>query len=249
MPLSVWRHAVLALLTVFAVLLGPAGLAKAHAQDGIDPADPMVGITSATSNLDLPAVLAAVSREVSQSTGLGEELVTYYWQTFDAVHCMGKPATDKPLFVDLYVPGFFTDDLVAKMMTAIAESLARNTGLDKKWVFVHTHFPLQGQVYINGEVSRWDAYRGKPDKPARDIADRAMSKYLFNDGAFVFQCLWRTGLIASGGADLGELLAITSQVEDYDKESWHQAWNGMARRVRDAADRDEIGRASCRERV
>ncbi|QLA14764.1 alpha/beta hydrolase family protein [Desulfolutivibrio sulfoxidireducens] len=238
MLLHVWRHAVPALLIVFAVLLGSPGLAVANAQGGINPADPMVRITYAKSNLDVPAVLAAVSRDVAKSTGLGEELVTYYWQTFDAVHCMGKPSTDKPLFVDLYVPGFFTDDLVAKMMTAIAESLARNTGLDKKWVFVHTHFPLQGQVYINGEVSHWDAYRGKPDKPVRDIADRAMSKYLFNDGAFVFQCLWRTGLIASGGADLGELLTITSQVKDYDKESWYQAWNGMARRVRDAADRD-----------
>ena len=47
---------------------------------------------------------------------------------------MGKPSTDKPLFVDRYVPGFFTDDLVAKMMTAIAGSLAKNTGLDKRWI-------------------------------------------------------------------------------------------------------------------
>jgi len=238
MPLHIWKYAAPALLTVFAALFGLPGLPEARAEGGIDPADPMVRITYSKSNLDVPAVLAAVSREVSASTGLGEELVTYYWQTFDAVHCMGKPATDKPLFVDLYVPGFFTDDMVAKMMTAIAESLAKNTGVDKKWVFVHTHFPLQGQVYISGEVSRWDNYRGKPDKPARDIADRAMNRFLFNDGAFVFQCLWRAGLIAAGGADLGELLTIVGQVKDYDKESWYQAWNGMARTVRDAADRD-----------
>jgi len=236
MLLHVWRYAILAFVTGFIALLGSPGLAVANAQGGINPADPMVRITYTKSNLDVPAVLAAVSREVSISTGLGEELITYYWQTFDAVHCMGKPATDKPLFVDLYVPGFFTDDLVAKMMTAIAESLAKNTGLDKKWVFVHTHFPLQGQVYIAGEVSRWDNYRGKPDKPVREMSDRAMDKFLFNDGAFVFQCLWRAGLIAAGGADLGEMLTIVGQVKDYDKESWRQAWNDMARRVRDAAD-------------
>lgn len=236
MPFHVWRHAVAVLLIAFAVMPGSAG--QALAEGGIDPADPMVRITYTKSNLDVPVVLAAVSREVSKSTGLGEELITYYWQTFDAVHCMGKPATDKPMFVDLYVPGFMTDDMVAKMMTAIADSLAKNTGLDKKWVFIHTHFPQQGHVYISGEVSHWDNYRGKPDKPVRDIADRAMNKFLFNDGAFVFQCLWRAGLIASGGADLGEMLTITSQVKDYDKESWHQAWNAMARRLRDAADRD-----------
>ncbi|MEF3698068.1 alpha/beta hydrolase family protein [Desulfolutivibrio sp.] len=238
MLLRVLRYALPTLLVLLPAMFSFPGLAKASPPGGIDPADPMVRITSTKSNLDAPTVLAAVSRDVAKSTGLGEELVTYYWQTFDAVHCMGKPSTDKPLFVDLYVPGFFTDDLVAKMMTAIAESLAQNTGLDKKWIFVHTHFPLQGQVYINGEVSRWDNYRGKPDKPVRDVADRAMTKFLFNDGAFVFQCLWRAGLIAAGGADLGEMLTITSQVKDYDKESWYQAWNAMARRLRDAAERD-----------
>ncbi|GFK95814.1 2,6-dihydropseudooxynicotine hydrolase [Fundidesulfovibrio magnetotacticus] len=230
------RHVLASLFVVLAVLSCPA--ADAAASGGIDPADPMVRITYPKSGLDVPAVLAAVSREVSKATGLGEEFVTYYWQTFDAVHAMGQPAKDKPLFVDLYVPGFFTDEQVGAMMSALADSLSKNTGLDKKWVFVHTHFPLQGQVYISGEVSRWDNYRGKPEKPLRDMADRAMGRFLFNDGAFVFQCLWRAGLIAAGGADLGEMLTITSQVKDYDKESWYQAWNAMARRVRDAADRD-----------
>jgi len=210
--------------------------APALAGGGIDPADPMVRITYAKSGLDVPAVLAAVSRDVSKATGLGEELVTYYWQTFDAIHCMGKPATDKPLFVDLYVPGFFTDEQVSGLMTAIADSLAKNTGVDKKWVFIHTHFPLQGQVYINGGVEHWDNYRGRPAKPLRDPAERSLDGFLFNDKAFVFQSLWRTGSIASGGADLGEVLTAAGQVKDYDKESWHTAWTAMARKVRAAAD-------------
>jgi cephalosporin-C deacetylase-like acetyl esterase len=208
----------------------------AQAGGGIDPADPMVRITYARANLDVPAVLAAVSRDVAKATGLGEELVTYYWQNFDAIHCMGKPATDKPLFVDLYVPGFFTDSQVAGMMTAIADSLARNTGVAKQWVFIHTHFPYQGQVYINGEVAHWDNYRGKPDKPERDPFTRSPNGFLFNDSAFVFQGLWRTGMIASGGSDLGEVLTTVSQIKDYDKEGWHQAWAAMARKVRAIAD-------------
>ena len=163
MRLHFWRLAVPALLAILAAL--PASSVLGNDGGGINPADPMVRITYAKSNMDIPAVLAAVSREVAKSTGLGEEFVTYYWQTFDAVYCMGKPSTDKPLFVDLYVPGFFTDDMVAKMMTAIAETLVKNTGLDKEWVFIHTHFPLQGQVYISGEVSHWDSYRGNPTSP------------------------------------------------------------------------------------
>jgi cephalosporin-C deacetylase-like acetyl esterase len=203
---------------------------------GIDPADPMVRVTAPKSVANGAAVLAAVSRDVKAATGLGEELVTYYWQTFDFIHCMGQPATDKPIFVDLYVPGFFTDDQVKSMMTAIAESLAENTAMDKKWVFIHTHFPLQDQVYISGAVSHWDTYRGKPANPARDIADRTLNKFLFNDAAFVFQSLWRTGLIASGGADLGEVLTATSQIKDFDKEGWYASWHAMAVRLRAKAD-------------
>ncbi len=134
---------------------------KAWAADGIDPADPMVRITYARSDLDIPAILDQLSREVTAATGIEERFITYYWQTFDAIHCMGEPVSDKPIFVDMYVPGFFTEEDVAGMMTAVADSLERLTGVDKKWVFIHTHFPLQGHVYINGKVERWDNYRGQ----------------------------------------------------------------------------------------
>ncbi|WP_462324271.1 hypothetical protein [Desulfoplanes sp.] len=149
-------------LTTIVFLLCACLNGTAMADGGIDPADPMVRITYAKSDLDVPAVLAGVSRDVTASTGIEERFITYYWQTFDAIHCMGKPATDKPMFVDLYVPGFFTDDQVSQLMTAIADSLKKRTGVDKEWVFIHTHFPLQGQVYISGHVEHWDNYRGRP---------------------------------------------------------------------------------------
>ena len=208
----------------------------AGATGGIDPADPMVRITYAKSDLDIQAVLAGVSRDVTASTGIEERFITYYWQTFDAIQCMGKPATDKPLFVDLYVPGFFTDEQVSLMMTAIADSLEKRTGVDKEWVFIHTHFPLQGQVYISGHVEHWDNYRGSASSNPRDIALRAPGKFLFNDASFVFQSLWRFGISATGGADLGELLTITSRIRDFDHESWYTSWTDMACRVRAWAD-------------
>ena len=226
------RIALLASL-VLAVL---AWQAPALADGGLDPADPMVRITAPHLKVDAPAVLAGVSRDVSAATGLPEQVITYYWQTFDAIHCMGEPAPDKPVFVDLYVPGFFTDAQVAKVMTAIAESLAKRTGVSTEWVFIHTHFPLQGQVYISGHVDHWEHYRGQGADGPRPAADRAMARFLFNDGAFVFQSLWRTGLIASGAADLGEVLTATSQVQDFDKESWYTAWNAMAQNLRAKAD-------------
>jgi hypothetical protein len=212
------------------------GQGLARAAGGIDPADPMVRITYARSDLDVSSILAQLSRDVTAATGIDERFLTYYWQTFDAIHCMGEPVTDKPVFVDLYVPGFFSEQDVAGMMTAIADSLENLTGVDKKWVFIHTHFPLQGHVYISGKVEHWDNYRGQSGNEPRDISQRGMGGFLFNDPAFVFQSLWRFGLAATGGADLGELLTITGQVEDYDRESWFQAWNAMALKVRAAAD-------------
>jgi hypothetical protein len=203
----------------------------ADAQGGIDPADPMVRITAPPSwDLEVAAVLAAVSQDVSRDTGIKESFITYYWQTFDTVVYEGEE-TSKPLFVDLYVPGFFSDREVAAMLTAVAEALIRHAGAERKWLFIHTHFPLPEQVYIGGGIARWDAYRGKPNRKPRDLSLRAPDRFLFNDAAFVFQSLWRFGVAATGGADLGELLTITSRIEDYDREGWYRSWNSMARRV------------------
>ncbi|NCC26231.1 MAG: alpha/beta hydrolase, partial [Deltaproteobacteria bacterium] len=238
-PFPLVSGALVLALNVLLVLV--PGKGQALAAGGIDPADPMVRITFARSGLDVPKVLAELSREVTAATGIEERFITYYWQTFDAIHCMGEPVTDKPIFVDMYVPGFFTDQDVAGMMTAIADSLERLTGVDKKWVFIHTHFPLQGHVYISGGVEYWDNYRGQTSIEPRDIGQRAMGKFLFNDAAFVFQSMWRFGLISSGGSDLGELLTITSQVEDFDQESWYRAWNAMALKVKATADEFAAG--------
>lgn len=93
----------------------------AMASGGIDPADPMVRVTSPPCDLDVNKVLAAVSKDVSRATGIKESFITYYWQTFDHVVYEGKE-TDKPLYVDLYVPGFFSDDDVKGMLNAVADA-------------------------------------------------------------------------------------------------------------------------------
>jgi pimeloyl-ACP methyl ester carboxylesterase len=205
------------------------------ASGGIDPADPMVRVTSAPCDLDINKVLAAVSKDVSRDTGIGESFITYYWQTFDHIVYEGKERT-RPLFVDLYVPGFFSDDDVHGMLNAIADALVKHAGVERNWVFIHTHFPLPGQVYISGSITNWDTYRGKPGNAPRDIEERALNRFQFNDASFVFQCLWRFGVIASGGADLGELLTVTSRIKDFDKESWYTSWTAMAEKVRATGD-------------
>ena len=206
------------------------GHAIARASGGIDPADPMVRVTSPPVNFDVRKVLAAVAKDVSRATGIKESFITYYWQTFDNIIYEGQE-TDKPLFVDLYVPGFFSDDDVHGMMNAVADALVDHAGAERKWLFIHTHFPLPEHVYIGGGIARWDKYHGRPSTDPRPAEDRALNRFRFNDASFAFQCLWRFGVIASGGSDLGELLTVTSRITDYDRESWFTAWNDMAGRV------------------
>jgi hypothetical protein len=227
------------LAIVVPVLFGLLGhvffIHPAFASGGIDPADPMVRVTSPPVSFDAQKVLAAVSKDVSRATGIKESFITYYWQTFDNIVYEGKE-TDSPLFVDLYVPGFFSDDDVHGMLEAVADALVDHAGVERKWLFIHTHFPLPGQVYIGGGITEWDTYRGKPNNEPRDKAERALNKFRFNDAAFAFQSLWRFGLAASGGADLGELLTITSRIDDFDKESWYVSWTRMADLLRAEAD-------------
>jgi esterase/lipase len=224
------------LLAVFFVWHTPA-----LATGGIDPADPMIKITSPPTTLDVNKVLASVSKDVSKATGIKESFITYYWQTFDHIVYEGNE-TAKPLFVDLYVPGFFSDDDVTGMLNAISDALVDHAKVERKWLFIHTHFPLPGQVYIGGGITKWDTYRGKPNNNPRDISERSLNKFQFNDASFVFQCLWRFGVAATGGADLGEVLTITSQIEDFNKESWYKSWDSMAGRVHAMADEFASGK-------
>jgi hypothetical protein len=90
------------------------------------------------------------------------------------------------------------------------------------------------------------AWAGDPAAPASQAnqaaqapqapQERRLDQFLFRERPFVFQTLWRTGLIATGGGDLGEILTVASRIKDGDTGSWHAAWNGMARLLRARAD-------------
>ena len=141
-------HQAYSVVVLLFVMIGIAG-----ASGGFLPGDPMVRITAPPALLvDVDTVLDRLSRDVSRDSGLDPKLLTYYWQRFEAINCMGKKAEGHPIFVDLYVPGFLTDAEVSVIMHSIADSLAKSTGIDKKWVFVHTHTAEKGRVLLSGEV-------------------------------------------------------------------------------------------------
>ena len=124
----------------------------------IAPDDPMVRITSRPLMLNVNEVMTKLSEDVSRDTGIDKKNITYYWQTFDAIYCPSSkdPSGTNVVFVDLYVPGFFTDKDIAGLMTSLADSLVKHTGLDREAVFIQTHFPKDGHVYISGKVVEWN---------------------------------------------------------------------------------------------
>ncbi len=234
-------------LTLFlAIVPGQAGAAE-ESCSGLLSEDPMVRIMSLPISGDVDAILANISKEVSRETGLPQEFITYYWQSIDNINCMGKKTVDYPIFVDLYVPGFLTTPEIKDLMTSIADNIERFVKIDKKWVFIHTHFPRQEQVYISGEVASWDNYQGNADPPSemqQSFPEEEKQEpqrgpgpgsFLFEDASFMFQCLWRFGTIAAGGADLGEVLTVTSRIVDGDPESWYASWYAMGGHLEDTA--------------
>ena len=129
--------------------------------------DPMVKITSLPTKLDINTVLSKVSDDVARDTGLDKNMVTYYWQTFDCIYCPGCKGAGIEggiTFIDLYVPGFMTDDEITKVMTSLAASLEKHASISRKSIFIHTHVAQKNRLYMMGEVvTDWDQVKG-PDK-------------------------------------------------------------------------------------
>lgn len=152
---------VFAVIVMVKLLLGVAAprAEMSASGEGLLIQDPMVKISSLPIDKDVDEVLSAISKDVSRDTGIEQQYITYYWQTVDNINCMGKKTTDRPILVDIYVPGFFTNEQIGALMTSLGASIEKHVGLDRKWLFIHVHFPNQGQVYLSGEVQIWDDYK------------------------------------------------------------------------------------------
>ena len=139
------------------------------AEGGGITTDPMVKITTLPTKLDVKAVLAKVSDDVARDTGLDKNMVTYFWQTFDYIYCPGcgdAGIEGGVTFIDLYVPGFMTDEEIGKVMTSLALSLEKNAGINKKSLFIHTHVAEENRLYMMGEIiTDWSQVGGPAKEP------------------------------------------------------------------------------------
>ena len=132
----------------------------------------MIRITAPPAlKVDKASVLQRLSKDVSNAAGLDPSLITCYWQTFEEVNWNGKRADRFPLFVDLYVACSLPEETVAKIMLSIAASLAGSTGVERKWIFIHTHTGESGKVLLDGKVQRFEKSDDEVDKPRAPLKD------------------------------------------------------------------------------
>ena len=126
----------------------------------------MVKITSLSLKQDLNEIIPLISQDVSEMTGLPEGFITYYWSYFETIYCPGceDVGIKKPIFVDLYVPGFMSQEEIQTVMKSLAQAIENHTDYRKKDLFTHTHVAEKFQLYIMGDiVTNWSQVGG-PDE-------------------------------------------------------------------------------------
>jgi hypothetical protein len=55
-----------------------------------------------------------------------------------------------------------------------------SVSIDKLWVYIHTHFPLQGEVCLSGKVAQWVNCRGVVDNSPGPDAERVLEQALLS---------------------------------------------------------------------
>ncbi len=168
--LLVLKSVMFSLFLAFVFLQASSALA-ADSKAPCKQEDPMVKITSLPIKQDVKEVLARISEDVSREVGIDKNFVTYYWQTFDEIYCPGCEVNNlrKPIFVDLYVPGFMTEDEIKNVMISLAAALERHTDYNRKEVFIHTHIASKKQLYIMGDVvTDWRQVGGPAEAEVTD---------------------------------------------------------------------------------
>jgi phenylpyruvate tautomerase PptA (4-oxalocrotonate tautomerase family) len=124
--------------------------------------DPLVRISMAPSDLDVPGMLTRLSRDLSVASGVPESGITVIFNEVPANYMItgGKLAEtfndrDHPVVVELHLAGFFSQEQVETCMAAIADSLATHDQISRKNVFILTSQEGSGMVYVFGEALRW----------------------------------------------------------------------------------------------
>jgi len=112
--------------------------------------------------LDLPEVVRALNRDLSDASGIELNHLHSRWQILPAA-CYAKgdaspehqPELKHPLIVELLTPDNLDMDLVARMLETIAYSISRHASFPKNNIFIYHRNVSPGAVFDDGRLASW----------------------------------------------------------------------------------------------
>ncbi|HEY5761909.1 MAG TPA: hypothetical protein VIS73_01735 [Rhodocyclaceae bacterium] len=125
---------------------------------------PFVHITSLPFDqpFDVPEVVAGISNDFAEATGVGLEHVTATWQVLlpgyyavAGITAQCQPEASHPVLVEILAPDFQTPEQIETALLAVAVSIAGRTGIPRQNIFINYRQAHSGMVFDAGELVRW----------------------------------------------------------------------------------------------
>jgi hypothetical protein len=116
-------------------------------------------------------VIAKISKDVSDNTGVPQSAITVTWVTLEPGHQNNDGESGQafepnkyPAVIELFLSAHLFDKKeIADMLVNIADSLSKHTPIPRDWIFIHAHVAESGQVFQGGKVQSWSDDPG-PEK-------------------------------------------------------------------------------------
>jgi len=112
--------------------------------------------------LDLPDVVRALNRDLSEATGIELTHLHTRWQILPGGgYAKGDSSPDyqpelrHPLIVELLTPDNFEQDTVTCMLETIADALSRHAAFPRQNIFIYHQSAPSGSVFDDGKVATW----------------------------------------------------------------------------------------------
>jgi hypothetical protein len=112
--------------------------------------------------INIQNTVVEISKDFAIETGISLEHVTVTWTYFQAGHYAagGKVSANQaddshPLLIDVLAPDFNSQTQLEKMLSIIANSVSRHTGISVTNIFIHYREASSARVFDSGVISRW----------------------------------------------------------------------------------------------
>ncbi len=112
--------------------------------------------------LDIPGILTGIARDFAGKTKIAARHVHVTWAYLEPGHYARgdqapprQPPSAHPLIVDLLVPDFNDDEIIALMLKTLADSISHRAPCAKNNIFINLRRARSGCVFDEGRIESW----------------------------------------------------------------------------------------------